>query len=1407
MSRVTRQTQTPEPGAERTLRSTTNGSNNQSATTSAKNPKRRQRTTEGDSQKIAPRRKRSKISADTFAPRGSPAPITEDTHTHTNGTVRAPRTSTSETITRERAASNSMPVRERKAVAAKRAMKGDGSTILASNNTYNVKLLPSTPRELRKPGTKFRGSLLNASSAAHVHGNHSQLALAVTRTQAWVWEYTAHATVGQARVFDVPFADDEVLPFGALVASVAGTDIGLVLLSANTGRVVFYESIERSAASLGLFPERKTGVEGLVALFSGEAIADIEAADHAGFILRLSSGRIAQLTLRDAQGKARVQSQFLRVTDASSSGLFGSIKGLLGAGAWKKDLVAVHTQPHGTRGKMQVISLTERAEVQAWDLDWNGRYDFNGTIDFHELLVNELKTLDTVETQGQAESFVALDFAIADAPVRSRGNELAKTENNPPLDLWVLVRVTQAYIIVKIKWTGETPECTRLQRLDTYQHATDPKQQNEKPRLFIPKPGHTGFVAFSDAVVMFTTTDIEIEGPEAQLHTSTYADLNPFEDTVYLRTSANFGVLDAVSEDQRLGHASCIAFVQGAGLVRISATDPVGDVERTRISIKSKIEQAVFYGLVPDNCLDFKRRGDNPFSAREIEDAALEISEEILRSDTSFISNTPTSIDTNLAHRAKALRALITHVRQNYPVISRTAMWRLLWDAEKIAAGQEMWRTFEEHKATSAKRSATLMDEICISASQKYNWTALAGSAGEELVMKMFVFGLQRLEELLPMIRTVLEALSADQTLPSDKLIRLVWEADDLYIRTLEAAFSFRVEHAAAYGIAAEFLDDGVLTDSSEYAELPEFWTSTEIMLKAISKLSTMSRISATESFQGTKDRTIVDLVARISIENPRLVQLCCLSYRERIPWLASRVSDQDRAMAVRLEKNYEQARYDQIRALQSIGQSEAALRLAEKYKDMHTLTELIVGESQYYIEIAASSNDPREKEGCKQILDGILDRTGRYFDKFGDAWANAFFDEAFSSSRAGLMLDEAQKNWGHALTKYLRAQPGRARLSWINDVLAEQDYRRAAESLALAGKEQETMLWAKKVELSMSKLALMAAQEVSEDAEVMASDASRILPTRELSLVEIQEQLYAQIRPRIRGGIDRQAQTEIAITSFCSIRQAQAHALHQLLVAALDRVLDHQALSVEELVDVLSLMDKIPLTDDPDMENLEGAEFILALRALSAAETSLSQPRFETLLQLIWKRCYLSDDWITINKQQRAKGSTEESILEALRSTSAWRTIELFQNSYLSNPDSTSGVRIVAPSACLGAGCSVNDLQYRFPSNDDLLQPILHDNKVQDEILQSYVQDRRLDAWIERCEADVNTLRKISVAAANEKKAREDAEDEDTLMGLPAHGGISKTSKSIKVEQMFDGVESDEEDVVDGADADEMDM
>lgn len=1366
---------------------------------SVRNPRRRQRNDSDGGARTAPRRKRSKISQDLFVPtrdedQGDEAPIEAPTmngHAPTGATKSARQLSATfrdETPQLE----SELVVRGSKKPTIKRTTRGDGAQLLTQNSNYSAKSLPSTPRALKRAGVEFRGSLSTQTGQA----------LAVTREQAYVWEYGSHAPVTNPRIFDLPFParDSEPVPFGALVTSGMTTDTGLILVSATTGQIVFHESIER-AASMGLFQERKPGVEGnLGHIFSGEHVSNITSADSAGFIITFTSGRIAQLTLRDIQGKPRIEAQFLRESSQEKSSWSATFKGFLGAGAWKMDVAAVHTRALGPRGQMQVIAATENGVCKIWNLDWSGRSDHRGSIDFREEFIKELKATQSPETHGSVEQVALVDFAIVERPQEAAEQEVWTIGTDKPVDLLVLVRTgptdLQQYFLVETSLTGTMPEARQVISVNSRQGSA---VTGSSPKLVLPKPEHTAYIVFEDSIILVATSQSNSD-PEAQLHDASYIEPENFEDAVYLRKNKDLVFLGAESEDAKSGQASCVAFVQGGGLVRFSAHD--ASKCESQISVKSKIEQAVFYGMLQDNILDLARHDPTSDSIEEIEEAALAISDETLKSETPFISTPPTSVEAHLARRAQALNALATHLCQTYPPLSHVTMWKLLWDAERIAAAQQLWQDFEKHLAaatTKGKKRPTLLHEISSFLQDLAPFELPANASLDDRVRAMFVSRLAYIDKFLVWARLIVDSVKNEKQTAQEDLLRLLSEADDVWLGVLETAYKFRTDNSQLYNIRPEQLKDGILLQPTDYQGIAEFWTSSDSMLKEILRMTALARTSAQEVYETAETETSAAFAKRIAAENPRFIVLMCLAYEERVHWTRSRGTERYEVKADQLRDIYDKQRHDQIIALPGIGQTQSAMTLAEKYRDMHTLTELIVAESQWLIEQSFTAAAD-EKTIIDRDLEEMDARVSRYFNRFQDDWANAFFNQGFSGDQAGHMLSRGQTHWEKYLNRYLRADPTRAKICWINDITSNDDYQHASQVLAEAATQREEQLWSKKVELSLAKLSMLAAEEGGHEQD--NSHADKIIQS-ELKVVDVQEKLYRHILPEVLHALDKHAEIELAMERFGQGVKSYGM-LYRLLETSLAKLLPHKNLDLEELIDVLTLIDSVR-TSNPDTD-IHGQEFYLALVALNAAAPELPTARFEMLLQLIWKRAFLTSDWASINKSSSSKRGGAD-IDDLLAGTVAYQTLYLgTQTSLFDTTIDSNYVRALSPSECLGAACNAADIAYRFGA--DLGEQIAHDNRVQDEKLDQAVSRNRINAWIEDCQSLVNKILEAVAAeqARLEAQGKEtDAEDASVVILGNGNGVNGLTNghahahvNGIKIEEdsgegeMFDGVDEE---------------
>jgi nuclear pore complex protein Nup133 len=346
----------------------------------------------------------------------------------------------------------------------------------AQTDQYSVRHLPSTPDILRNSAS---GTNLSSDHPPSFLSDHNPdyrasilssqtLALAVTRERAYIWDYTSPTPVSHPKTFDVPrpARSTDPLPLAALVTSPT-RDVGLLVISAVTGNVTYWQNIN-TAESLTLFNQQNTAVSGNIgSLSGGETVIRLDSADHAGFIVTLSSGRIAQMSLIDDQGKPKVSAHFLRSTEAASSGgLFGSLKNALGVGPWKRDIVSVRTRPLPARREIQAVAATETGQIYTWHLAWSGQPTFRGAFDFRQFLQNELAAslgennislLDMVITPASSAVDAKLQLILfvqagpASSPSYAMAQVTMETEDRARLD--GIIRINTVSTALARPWT------------------------------------------------------------------------------------------------------------------------------------------------------------------------------------------------------------------------------------------------------------------------------------------------------------------------------------------------------------------------------------------------------------------------------------------------------------------------------------------------------------------------------------------------------------------------------------------------------------------------------------------------------------------------------------------------------------------------------------------------------------------------------------------------------------------------------------------------------------------------------------------------------------------------------------------------------------------------------------------
>jgi nuclear pore complex protein Nup133 len=1097
----------------------------------------------------------------------------------------------------------------------------------------------------------------------------------VTSHEALIWDYNNSTGPTKSLALPLPptIKGSEPLPLGAIVRNGPTNDFGVVVIAPSTGKIVFWENVD-SAEARSHFPQRHQGVEGLIKVYSGECITDLVDVEHAGYMLVFSSGRLAQLTLRDTQGRPSINTTVLSAPNGSN-GSFFSLKGLLG-GAIRKTIASVKARPSESKGQMEVITATRNGLFHLWDLTWSGQQTFKREIDVRANVLYTMQQGTPPETRGQQDVHM-LDFAIMEEqPIHGNGGILALVALSG--------RSMLDYFLLELDLSGTTGKVNRAIPLRNFHQAELPKEP--VGTLLLPSPGHTALVQFSGAIVLASLTEPE-ESPEAQLFSDSGSSILPFQDCVYFKDDAHVQLVGhALEQSSRKDkRSSALVFVQDYGILQISAYRLLNvnvnddDDNRRKVTALSKILQATFFSTIPGTILDFSTRARYSFSQAEVENAAAKISSAILSSSFEHFEKVTASLDEQLGKRAFALRTLNSHLRSEYPPLSFSARWQLLWHAEKLAAAQQLWKWFQgklqdQQQHPESYPEKILMGDIVKALNEKYK-TPLDPKKGEtDPVRQFFLKDVDSLGILIPWGWNYLRLFYINsETKERSSVMQRLSEANDVFLITLETSFSFRQANIERYGLDPDAFQDGILKAGHGYDMLPHFWTSSHNIVSSIRSLVDVGRNLAEDNFeQGVE----VELAQKVGKDNPRLVKIGCQTHIERFRWALEQSEEKTRETGRNLREEWKtNVRPTHIYGLMSIGLATDGMNLAELYQDMPTLAKLVWDETAWLEANKAKSQSKIEQAEITVRLNRIKERIARYFDQYGEKWAKAYFTKHIVENKSGQLLQKAAP-YQKFLTDFLRSEPNHERLSWINEVIAEKDYEAAGLRLYTAAKGQETNAWCSKVELSLAKLAMLCKDEVkpdmperqklkSNDPQYLASkernDQLRSLAYKHINTgldhAKIQDLVYERLVPAITTSLDDETTVENLMKEFGQGRLAERPALQSLLRQGFDDLVHHRLMDPCLMIDVLTLM-TYDEKAEPPADYLHSHEFAFALRILALNWDQIQRTTRTGLVGVIWKRLILKDDWARIND---TKDISDQSLTDFLVGTHTGWTMKQF--------------------------------------------------------------------------------------------------------------------------------------------------
>ncbi|KAI0554598.1 Non-repetitive/WGA-negative nucleoporin C-terminal-domain-containing protein [Xylaria curta] len=1242
-----------------------------------------------------------------------------------------------------------LSVRSKKSRPGDRSHKGDGATLLSANIAFEVRKLPALPERLKLDTTSRQHGFVDTSIGC---------ALNLTHTHAVVWSYASASLSPESFTFTLPYPSKhstDPLPLGLLVSpSASSSEPGLVVVMPTSGKITYWESIS-SATTLDFMRQQRTGVEDSISgMFSGERVIqllNVEAA--AGFILAFSSGRIAHLSVRDAQGRPKVSVQFLRTSlGPSSSGFLGSIRNVLSHSALQGDIAAVRADRSSKQGECTVVAATSKGRVNSWRIHRGGHHDLLAELDVRSTVLKAIHDADGSSSTLNVDSFKIVDFCFVPKGMSSNYTDMSKLRQLPASDnqqhLLLLTSLDDKHLcryslVEVVVHNGSSQENAvdigMVRPISSFSTPPDAHALST-PRLYLPKPAVIAFLVFDHATVVASIAQPP-ESPDSQILQDNHNLPVSFEDVIDLRRDPTLEIVGSGFEEPqiydleddevrpariRTKNPTAVLLVRGVGTMRVAVSDCKRFATATppKLTAKIKLEQAVFFGIKEDNPLIFDVQHSIRFSGKEYGEAALELSEEILTSAGPYLSSLAARLDDNIKDRVRYLDKMMAHIKSIGVNLDRTVKWQLLWNAEKMHVASTLWRKHEEFlhiRPASSKK--TIVAEIVeyIRAEEKSKPDRAKGETDE--LRHWFIHDIHRMDLFIAWGYEVIKHNSKAK-LDTTSLTRLISEASDIYNSTIRDAFAFRETHLELYGLKGEKLNHGILDN---YAGLPTPWTANRFVANNVKRqVELATEWVKQDSKSLTEEQT--SLIEKIREILPEMTEVYLSVLQELTRWNLASGDPKLVAEGQKYEELYKEDRHAKVVLLSQSGNWEAAIKIAETHRSLHALAEILTREIDLLRDketVPDLSKDQHER--IQSRMAEKVDKIRECFDVYGEDFAFPFYDYLFTTYGVDALLEyEGDKRYK---TMYLRTRPELAKISWINDIVGEEDIDHAADTLLDLGLVREQQVWNKKIELSLGKLARMAessrpaskasmptAQETNING--MAEDARLDAIDKELAIIGIQNEFYdTQIRPIISVALDETEELGLVQEAFGLQVPKKYKILSQIFEDAIKRLLKHEALDPLTLIDLLTMINLPPETK----ENIADQFFL----ALQVASNGLHDDERHQAERLIWRRCFLREDWTVINNTSM---KDDEETMDVLGQTDLF---QLYCTLYAHQTNRRTKIahQRLAPSQ--SAGVYTQTLDRRFANLEKShREKILEAMRWEDSNLRQHIETHRLEEW-----------------------------------------------------------------------------
>ncbi|WVQ93625.1 hypothetical protein IAU59_000701 [Kwoniella sp. CBS 9459] len=1124
----------------------------------------------------------------------------------------------------------------------------DSRVYWSKDERHLVASLGGLPKEV---ANLIKGSDLVVNPIAGHVDPKSGFAMVVNPSVCISWNYTKR-THSSPTTYSFPsppasYASTPTLPptLAALYTGSTSSEPGMILVSA-TGEIRFWESMSVALSNVERFQEI------YLELGEDDYAEKLWKIDGNNFLITTTSSFAFRLTISSSGG--RLVPTIMQLT--RPGGMFGRASPQLFHA--KEDREGISSVSVANSGSGGSVYLMARRMIQKWAFGPDGQ-KFVQEFDLHETVGNWLfdnwsggeisLELNDIVPLGQDDLAVLVSFVEP----QSSTSGYPRLHNSHAIVTFGLHPRSQALIVSKVINVS-------------YLAHSDPRML-DVPRLLVPPGSSMAFIRFAETILVVSLDESA-----------------PYEEAITLKDSGRNAFIGAgcsspSSSKRGTSVPSVVVIPVVGGLMSVEALEPSNASVQTQYSsatarLKSKMEQAVFFGERSDNPLSFDLPAGFQGDASE---AAEAVSAEIVASSSPY---TPAIFELrpHLSDRLLRLKELMNFLRYNglLSILPQATRRRLSRDAEKVKAAIDLW----DYQNRYMDQMNTLSPQSLLSDSILTYMQQADIVEEEDFVRLFFRTQVQHLDRLLEIVyATARAALGAANR---NEVSAWVSEANRIFIVVERAAAQYREEELNTYEIDRERPAIEIWTAQENLIGALDFlFTTTEALIKERTReLGSVIDEPATERSEPAL-RNEQALQARFKGQMAILAAALCTNMEDKCRATSRREIDEgaDPQEGIQLREKWAAMKPRVIRPLVGIDRVAEAYELAENHTDFLTLVVLC--------------HDPQAGVNPARLQ--------TYIERFGEEFAFVLYQWYIDQGQAYELLTQDEV-YGSLVSRFFE-EHSYPELEWMHH-LACRRYGAAAGALTDVMKDQSTK--ALEQQHLVGSIAKLAAVAEVRSKGVSADRKRRLIELDdELDLINVQNGLRESLLPaKAPGGRSRPVQLENQIT-LLSGRPAFAH----LFVELAQQLINGAALDLESLVDVLTLKDNYERSDDA----------AIALERL-LHDTTLPEGRKQVALLSVWRRVYIRDDWAAISN---TTGRSEQAQRAKIRDTLAYQTIRAvneikdFPRNLILSPFTSSQPPLLA------------ELAARFPtSTADEVESLMRDHEAEIEALNRYLRENGLE-------------------------------------------------------------------------------